>query len=147
MGATGQSSQYGQQYQRKRGRTGKLGDGWHSSQNQEDEEDATATEGPVFGQRSGDEMGYFVDEKGDKVPEVLSFRVVDTEMVPAHEAGGLSLQIDATLLDKQAEEALILEEREKFERQQGRGAASNGDVTMSGALASSRQGSAVPSAA
>jgi DNA-directed RNA polymerase I subunit RPA43 len=152
VGATGETA--GQQQSRKKGRKGRLEEGWHSSSSQNqgqgqghEEEDAT-TSGPVFGHRSGDEAGYFVDENGKRVPEVLTFRVVDTEMVPAHEAGGLSLQIDATLLDKQAEEALVREERQKFEKlqQQGKGGVEGGDAVMSGGLARSRQGSIVSAA-
>jgi DNA-directed RNA polymerase I subunit RPA43 len=136
MGATGHEQQ------RRRGRKGRLGNGLEPSQETEDAEDQRAGSGPVHGQRTSDDAGYFVDENGEKVAEVLTFRVVDTEMVPAHEAGTLSLQIDATLLDAPAEDALLQEEKEKFERQQQ----GHGGAEMSGGLARSRQGSVVSAA-
>ena len=98
---------------------------------------------PVHGSRHDDDgVGYFVDEKGERVPDVLRFQVVDTEMVPAHEADKFSLQIDATLLDEEAEKTLLQEEQAKSERQRGgRSRTPGGDAVMSGGLQNGRQGS------
>lgn len=131
MGATGE-----QDGLRKKGRKGRLGDGLLSQE--AEEEDV----GPVYGKRSDDDAGYFVDADGEKVPDVLKFRVVDTEMVPGHEAGSLSLQIDATLLDADAEKTLLEQEKTKYEKQQhARSGTPGGDAVMSGGLSRSRQGS------
>ncbi|ETN42908.1 uncharacterized protein HMPREF1541_02066 [Cyphellophora europaea CBS 101466] len=151
MGATGS------QHQRKKAKKGRLGDGVVPSQdNDADDPPASMQSGPVYGTRTDDDAGYFVDEKGEKVPDVLKFRVVDTDMAPAHEASGgssWSLQIDGTLLDEEAEQRLLEEEKDKFERQQqsrgrSRAAAAGGDaVMMSGGLARSRHGSVMSSIA
>ncbi|KAI1609135.1 DNA-directed RNA polymerase I subunit A43 [Exophiala viscosa] len=92
-----------------------------------------------------DDSGHFADATGAEVPSTLKLRVVDTEVVPAHERNKWSLQIDGTLLDEEAEQHVLDEERAKFERTQQRSRSrtpgDKGDISMTGALGASREGS------
>ncbi|KIV82533.1 hypothetical protein PV11_04635 [Exophiala sideris] len=93
----------------------------------------------------GDDSGHFADATGFKIPSTLKLRVVDTEVVPAHERNKWSLQIDGTLLDQEAEQHVLDEERAKFERVQQRSRSQTpgdrSDILMTGALGLSREGS------
>jgi len=94
-----------------------------------------------------DDIGFFTDAAGSRIKPTLKFRVVDTEIVPAHDKDRWSLQIDGTLLDDKAEQNVLEEERAKFERtRQHRrsrtpGVGGDDDTLMSGGLALSREGS------
>lgn len=141
----GPTSQQVQRNKRK-GRKGRLRDesGPNHSQEDETQEDSTAhllsSQVPV-----SDDGGYFADADGAKIRSTLRFRVVDTEVVPAHDKQKWSLQIDGTLLDDEAEQRVLEEERAKFERAQERGRSDppgdRAEVVMSGALRLSREGS------
>ncbi|KIW11657.1 hypothetical protein PV08_10959 [Exophiala spinifera] len=93
--------------------------------------------------RLQDDGGFFTDASGSKIPPTLRFRVVDTEVVPAHDRTKWSLQIDGTLLDEKAEQAAVEEERRSFNatQQRSRSRTPGGDVLMTGALGLSREGS------
>ncbi|KAL6253302.1 hypothetical protein RBB50_001025 [Rhinocladiella similis] len=105
-----------------------------------DVEDSAAA---PYQDRLQDESGFFVDGSGSKIPATLRFRVVDTEVVPAHDRTKWSLQIDGTLLDETAEQAAVEEQRRSFEatQQRSRSRTPGGDVLMTGALGLSREGS------
>ncbi|ETI19937.1 hypothetical protein G647_08952 [Cladophialophora carrionii CBS 160.54] len=125
---------------RKKGRKGRLrdedgGDGPQEQDTQETE--ATFVEESTSQIPLGEDGGYFADADGAKIKSTLKFRVVDTEAVPAHDRNKWSLQIHGTLLDAEAEENVVQEERAKFERAQERSRSKSpglSDVVMSGAL-------------
>ncbi|KAJ9638066.1 hypothetical protein H2204_004377 [Knufia peltigerae] len=96
-----------------------------------------------YQERLQDDGGFFADASGSKIPAILKYRVVDTEVVPAHDRSKWSLQIDGTLLDKKAEQAALEQERRGFEatQQRSRSRTPGGDVVMTGALGLSREGS------
>lgn len=104
-----------------------------------DDEDATASHTHI------DDSGHFADATGSKIPSTLKLRVVDTEVVPAHDRTKWSLQIDGTLLDEKDEQRVLEEERAKFERVQHRSRSQTpgdrSDILMTGALGMSREGS------
>ena len=78
--------------------------------------------------------GSFLDESGSKVPDTLEYRVVDTEMVS--EKDKWALNIDGSLLNEEAEQKVLEEERIKFERRHSRRRSTTPatDVEMSGGL-------------
>ena len=127
---------------KKKGKKGRLVDGARGSQEQsQGSNDVDGSQDVGDGQLS--DAAHFVDEEGAKVPDTLVFTVVQTEMVPAHERDKLSLQIDGSLLDAEAEDRLVEEERAKFERSFNRGQSKTpaADVQMSGGMALSREAS------
>ena len=127
---------------KKKGKKGRLVDGARVSQEQsQGSNDVDGSQDVGDGQLS--DAAHFVDEEGAKVPDTLMFTVVETEMVPAHERDKLSLQIDGSLLDAEAEDRLVEEERAKFERSFNRGRSKTpaADVQMSGGMALSREAS------
>ncbi|EXJ62011.1 hypothetical protein A1O7_02443 [Cladophialophora yegresii CBS 114405] len=134
---------------RKKGRKGRLrgeegGDGPQEQDTQETE--VTFVEKSSSQISLDEEGGHFADADGAKIKSTLKFRVVDTEAVPAHDRNKWSLQIHGTLLDAEAEENVVQEERAKFERAQERSRSKSpglSDVVMSGALGRSisREGS------
>ncbi len=89
------------------------------------------------------ETGFFF-KSGEKVPETLKYRVVDTEMVPGGEKGKWSLHIDASLLDEEGEKRAVEEERANWERVQQ---SATPGLEMSGGLGVSREGSVAGSSA
>jgi DNA-directed RNA polymerase I subunit RPA43 len=137
------------QQNRKRGRRGRLRgeDGADGTQEQDTQDtDATLVEAPSSQISLGEDAGYFADADGAKIKSTLKFRVVDTEAVPGPDRNKLSLQIDGTLLDAEAEKNAVQEDRAKFERAQERSRSKSpgaSDMVMSGALARSisREGS------
>ncbi|KAK5047434.1 hypothetical protein LTR84_006530 [Exophiala bonariae] len=123
---------------RKKGRKGRLGGDDGNSQDQTGQADE-----PSYAEVEND-LGTFTHQDGTKVDGTLHFRVVDTEVVPAHDRHKWSLQIDGTLLDDEAEEHALSEDRAKFERtQQHTGLQLPGDgmmtPLMSGARVQSRE--------
>ena len=137
-----------EQQNRKKGRKGRLRDATSADDSQEhdtQETEVTLVEATSSQVPLNDDGGYFVDADGTKIKSTLDFRVVDTEVVPAHDRGKWSLQIGGTLLDEDAERDVVEEERAKFERVQDRGRSKSpggSEVLMSGALGrSSREGS------
>ena len=127
---------------KKKGKKGRLTEGARGSQEQSQGSNDVEDSQDVDDRQLGD-AAHFVDEEGAKVPDTLVFTVVQTEMVPAHERDKLSLQIDGSLLDAEAEERLVEEERAKFERSFNRGRSKTlaADVQMSGGMALSREAS------
>ncbi|KAK5198229.1 hypothetical protein LTR92_002474 [Exophiala xenobiotica] len=127
---------------KKKGKKGKLRDEVDQRQDSEGLEDGDTAAAP-YQTRIQDESGYFADASGSKIPSTLKFRVVDTEVVPAHDRTKWSLQIDGTLLDEEAEQEVLAEERGKFERtqQRSRSQTPGGDAFMAGALGLSREAS------
>jgi len=129
---------------KKKAKKGRLRNEDEFSQSQEDgtQEDTqdTNTSAPI-----GEEGGFFSDATGSKIKATLKYRVVDTEVVPAHDGHKWSLQIDGTLLDDEAEKRVLDEEQGKFERVQQRNRSQTpggrGEVLMSGGLRLSREGS------
>jgi DNA-directed RNA polymerase I subunit RPA43 len=77
-----------------------------------------------------DGAGNFVNTEGEKMPDSFDVKVADTDMIP--ERGGWTLQIDASMLDEEAEEALLAQEKETWELRQ-RGGKKEG-AEMSGAM-------------
>lgn len=132
---------------RKKGRKVKLSDDVESSQDpsQDPGNPPDPQQTLIDDSNLADSGGYFVDADGVKVAETLKFRVVDTEMVPTHERDKWSLQIDGTLLDQEAEDLVLEEERSKFDRLRDRGRSKmlDSDVQMSGGAALNREGSMV----
>lgn len=123
---------------RKKGRKGRL-----EGDDQNPHDQAEQTEDQPYEQANND-LGFFADEKGSKIDGTLQFRVVDTEVVPAHDRHKWSLQIDGTLLDDEAEESALSEDRAKFDRTQKRTRSQTpGDgmmnAMMSGGRAQSRE--------
>ena len=122
--------------EKRKRRKGRLRDGlgdWNSQSSTVVEEEASQdTRHP--GTHLSDGAGNFVDETGAKVPDTYEFRVVDTDMVP--EKDKWALHIDGSLLDEEAEQELLEEERIKFERSQRRAKSATPatDVEMSGGL-------------
>lgn len=98
--------------------------------------------------------GYWTKADGAilKDTDLLSFRVVDCDIVPssARNSDRLALQIEGTLLDEEDEERILAEERAKFERAQNKAHARANSLgsrhqanVMSGGLGMpSREGSA-----
>jgi hypothetical protein len=77
-----------------------------------------------------DGAGNFVNAEGEKMPDTFDVKVADTDMIP--ERGGWTLQIDASMLDEEAEEALLAQEKETWElRQRG---CKKEEPEMSGAM-------------
>ncbi|KIX07709.1 uncharacterized protein Z518_02363 [Rhinocladiella mackenziei CBS 650.93] len=132
---------------KKKAKKGRLRDGDGVSQAREEDTQEEPQSGDLssFHVPIGDDVGFFADSTGSKISETLKFRVVDTEMVPAHDRHKWALQIDGTLLDEEAERQVVEEERAKFEQaQQHRRSPpprDTKDVLMSGALRLSREGS------
>jgi DNA-directed RNA polymerase I subunit RPA43 len=130
---------------KKKGRKGKLGGDDQKIQGQAE----TGDEQPYTPYAQvGNDLGIFTDGNGIKIDGTLQFRVVDTEVVPAHDRHKWSLQIDGTLLDDEAEKRALSEDRAKFERSQQRSQSQTPgdgmiDTLMSGARGLSREGSAV----
>lgn len=132
--------------ERRKGRKARLRDEDGTSKGQDidmvDEEfQSQDAAGPTY---STDEVGLFTDGDGNKVPSTLTYRVLDTEVVPGHDRHGWSLQIDGTLLSRDAEHKALEEDRLKFERIQQSGARpeiSAGGAFMTGARGLSREGS------
>ena len=123
---------------RKKGRKGRLGGDDQISQDQAEQADESSRA------EVANDVGTFTKQDGSKVEGTLHFRVVDTEVVPAHDRHKWSLQIDGTLLDEEAEKRALSEDRLKFERTQQRTRSQTpGDGTMnplmSGARAQSRE--------
>ncbi|KIW54689.1 hypothetical protein PV05_07035 [Exophiala xenobiotica] len=127
---------------KKKGKKGKLRDEVDHRQDSEGPEDGDTVAAP-YQTRIQDDSGYFADASGSKMPSTLEFRVVDTEVVPAHDRTKWSLQIDGTLLDEETEQEVLAEERAKFERtqQRSRSQTPGGDAFMAGALGLSREDS------
>jgi DNA-directed RNA polymerase I subunit RPA43 len=127
---------------KKKGKKGKLRDEVDQQQDSEGLEDGDNMAAP-YQTRIQDDSGYFADASGSKIPSTLKFRVVDTEVVPAHDRTKWSLQIDGTLLEEEAEQKVLAEERAKFERtqQRSRSQTPGGDAFMAGALGLSREAS------
>ncbi len=129
-----------EQRSRKKGRKGRLrGDGEANGTQETDtqETDTTLVETTDPHIRLDDDGGYFTDADGAKIGTTLTFRVVDTEIVPAHDRHKWSLQINSSLLDDEAEADVVQEERAKFERVQDRSRSRSpgaSEVVMSGAL-------------
>ncbi|EXJ83608.1 hypothetical protein A1O1_07231 [Capronia coronata CBS 617.96] len=120
----------------------------HGDDNEHDHAAAARQEddhGAVSQARIVDDGGFFVDANdGSKVQSTQKFRVVDAEIVPGHDRHKWSLQIEGTLLDDEAEQKAVEEERARFELSQHRSRSyTPGDpsMLMSGALARSREGS------
>ena len=134
---------------RKKGKKGRLRseDGTEGTQeNDTQETDVTLVEASSSEFLLGDDGGYFADADGAKIPSTLTFRVVDTEIVPAHDRHKWTLQIDGTLLDDDAEKEVVEEERAKFQRAQERSRSKSpggSELLMSGAVgrSMSREGS------
>ncbi|RMZ76644.1 hypothetical protein DV738_g4862, partial [Chaetothyriales sp. CBS 135597] len=85
------------------------------------------------------ETGFYL-ESGEKVENVIKVTVVDTDMVAGSRKGEWALHIDGTLLDEEAEKAVREEEIQAWERQHHRHGTPG--IEMSGAVATSREGSA-----
>ena len=126
---------------KKKGRKGRLRDDDRSNgvhENDKQERDTTLVDSLDFHMPLGDDNGYFADANGTMIESTLGFRVVDTDVVPGHDRYKWSLQIEATLLDEEAEKVVVEAERAKFEQAQERSRSrspSAGDhVVMSGAL-------------
>lgn len=130
------------QTQKKKGRKAKLRDEDNLGDTPMDgaQEDVTANNSSSQVPES-DDAGHFADATGNKIESTLKFRVVDTEVVPAHDRHKWSLQIDGTLLDNEAEEQVLEEEHAKFHRAEERMPSAGGDPVMSGALRLSREAS------
>jgi DNA-directed RNA polymerase I subunit RPA43 len=136
-----------EQTHRKRGRKGRLRG--ESDVVGAQEVDAGQTDEALVEERPSkflidDGGGHFVHSDGTKVKSTQEFRVVDTEIVPAHERNKWALQINATLLDESAEKLVLEEERLKFEHAQTRTKSPGPrSAEMSGALSRSisREGS------
>ena len=85
--------------------------------------------------------GSFLDEGGSNVPDTLSFKVVDLEMISAQERGQrFALQLEGTLLSGEEEREAKEKERLKWENRQGKRvsrsrASTPGTPVMSGGLA------------
>ena len=128
---------------KKKGKKGRLVDGARGSQDQSQDTTAGADSQGIEAEdlAAVSDAAYFVDEEGAKVSDTLIFTVIETEMVPAHERDKLSLQIDGSLLDGEAEARLVEEERAKYERRQnyGRSKTPATDAQMSGGMALSRE--------
>lgn len=138
---------------KKKGKKGRLRDEDGSSSQtppdsaaQDEEQEAAGLS--ASSQAQIDETGFFADADGSPIPSTQKFRVVDTEVVPSHDRHKWSLQIEGTLLDEEAEQHVVEEERARFERSQQRSRshtpgerAGDTGVLMSGALARSREGS------
>ncbi|KIW34983.1 uncharacterized protein PV07_01710 [Cladophialophora immunda] len=134
----------------KKGRKGRLRDESGLDDGEEHGTQETATtvvEAPSSQSLLADDGGHFTDASGTKIQSTLKFRVADTEIVPAHDRHKWSLQIDGTLLDDEAEQSVLEEERGKFERAQetsrSRSLGGEDAAVMSGALrrSLSREGS------
>jgi len=130
---------------RKKGRKGKLGG---HDQNTQDQDELGNEEQHSQDTRTSNDLGMFTDGGGSAIDGTLRFRVVDTEVVPGHDRQKLSLQIDGTLLDDEAEKRALSEDRAKFERSQQRSQSQTPadgviDTLMSGARGVSREGSAI----
>ncbi|KAK5945685.1 hypothetical protein PMZ80_002892 [Knufia obscura] len=134
--------------QRKTPRKGKLNDSDGPSQESyiDSQETVVAREDDAI----DGVAGCFVDEDGNAVPEDLTFKVVDLEMIPAQERGQrFALQLEGTLLGEEEEHAVREEERLKWENRQGKRvsrsrASTPGTPMMSGGLAAmGRVGSVV----
>jgi DNA-directed RNA polymerase I subunit RPA43 len=126
-----------EQRRRKRGRKERLRD---ENGERQGSQSSPVDESPQPEEQSqtqqGDEAGFLSEKTGEKVPETLKYRVVDMEMVPGHEKGKWSLNIEGTLLDKDAEDKLVEEERLKYERMHNKQSATPG-LEMSGGLGQS----------
>ncbi len=95
---------------------------------------AESQQGPDWAEREdGDDgAGHFVRTGGSRVKGILQYTVLDAEVVPGHDRDKWSIQIEGTLLDPEAERALVDEERAKAERLKARGR--QGGYMMSGGL-------------
>jgi DNA-directed RNA polymerase I subunit RPA43 len=132
-----------QERRTKKGKKGRLRDedGLDQSQENGTQEDMQE-EGNA--QTQSDDAGFFSDKTGVKIPQTLKFRVLDTEVVPAHDRHKWSLQIDGTLLDDEAEKRAVEDDRAKFDRAQQRSRSQTPrDIVMTGALGFSRENSVV----
>jgi len=133
--------------QRKTPRKGKLNDSDGPSQESymDSQETVVAREDDAIDGTAG----YFLDEKGNNVPENLNFKVVDLEMIPAQERGQrYALQLEGTLLGAEEEQAVREEERLKWENRQGKRvsrsrASTPGTPMMSGGLGALARGRSV----
>lgn len=122
---------------RKRGKKIKLHDEADTPQDDSQETDATLVETPDFLTPLADDSVPYLDENGKKIKSTLKFRVVDTEMVPAHDRRSWALHMDASLLDDSAEKKLEDLERAKFQRSQEKiyeNLTDTGHASMSGGL-------------
>jgi DNA-directed RNA polymerase I subunit RPA43 len=129
---------------RKKGRKGRLRDGtgnWDSQSSPVPEVEASQST-QLIGTHLSDGAGYFVDESGAQISDAFEYRIVDTDVQPA-ENGRWALSIEGTLLDEEAEQKVLEEERLKYEKLQRRGRSETPgtDVEMSGGLGESRRGS------
>ena len=129
---------------KKKGRKARLRDeaGDLNSQASTAVEDEATEDTPFPEAHLSDGAGFFSDETGTKVPATFLYRVVDTDMVPDKDKWALS--IDGSLLEEEAEQRVLAEERAKYERlkSRGRSATPGTDVDMSGGRGISRAGSA-----
>ncbi|RVX72719.1 hypothetical protein B0A52_04117 [Exophiala mesophila] len=132
--------------ERRKGRKARLRDEDGTSKEQDIDmfDEGSQSQVPAGPTDSTNEIGFFTDEDGNKVSSTLTYRVVDTEVVPGHDRHTWSLQIDGTLLNKDAEQKALEEDRLRFERIQQSGArpeTSAGGAFMTGARGLSREGS------
>ncbi|KPI37510.1 uncharacterized protein AB675_3950 [Cyphellophora attinorum] len=126
---------------RKEPRKGKLGSPIKEdapsqhNQAQADEDEAAAAASKVTRPRSeDDDKGHFLDTATNtRVPDTLTYKIVDVDLVPGHAHGTLTYQIDASLLDEAAEQRVNAEAKARWERQMKQ-RSSAGDVVMSGGL-------------
>ena len=65
------------------------------------------------------EIGFFSNSSDVKIRGTVSYRVVDTEIVPGYDREKWSLQIDGTFLSQEEEERVLEEERTRAERLRG----------------------------
>ncbi|RMZ87807.1 hypothetical protein DV736_g4963, partial [Chaetothyriales sp. CBS 134916] len=86
------------------------------------------------------DTGFYL-ESGDKIDNVMKFRVVDTDMVAGSHKGEWALHVDGSLLDDDAEKLVREEEMQAWERRHQRQGTPG--IEMSGGLAASREGSAI----
>ena len=128
--------------EKRKRRKGRLRDAedWNS-QSSTLAEDEAAQDTRYPGTNLSDGVGCFLDESGAKVPDTFQLSIVDTDVVP--EKDRWALHIDGSLLDEEAEQKVLEEERHKFERIQRRwkSATPATDVKMSGGLGGSPEGS------
>ncbi|KAJ9662797.1 hypothetical protein H2198_001249 [Neophaeococcomyces mojaviensis] len=120
--------------QRKTPRKGKLNDSDEPSQ----ETVADSQEAMVVQEDDtlDDSAGTFLDESGSKVPDTITIRVADLEVVPAADRGKWSLQIEGSLLDDDAEAEVREEERQRYESRMSKhkSRSRTGTPMMSGGL-------------
>jgi DNA-directed RNA polymerase I subunit RPA43 len=81
-----------------------------------------------------DDKGHFLDTATNtRVSDTLTYKIADIDLVPGHAHGTLTYQIDASLLDAEAEKKVNAEAKARWERQMKQ-RTGGGDVVMSGGL-------------